>query len=132
MEACQALRANSGTSRRELSSSSFSLQGKAPKEIHTILRETLGEHATSYTPVTNCVSQLKHKTVTISEIIVQIHQLILEDRPISAKSIAEQLGISRELFGSIIHEDLDMWEIYAKWDPKCLNTDQKRSDEPLV
>jgi hypothetical protein len=32
----------------------------------------------------------------------------LENRRISAKSIAEQLGISRERAGSIIHEDLDM------------------------
>jgi transposase len=32
----------------------------------------------------------------------------LEDRRISAKSIAEQLGISRERVGSIILEDLDM------------------------
>jgi hypothetical protein len=31
----------------------------------------------------------------------------LEDRRISAKSIAKQLGISRECVGSIIHEDLD-------------------------
>jgi hypothetical protein len=104
----------------------FSLQGNAPKEIHAILIETLREHATSYAPVTNCVSQLKHKTVTIPKIIVQIHQLILEERPISAKSVAEHLGISRELFGSIIHEDLDMREIFAKWDPKSLNADQKR------
>jgi hypothetical protein len=32
----------------------------------------------------------------------------LEDRRISATSVAEQLGISRERVGSIIHEDLDM------------------------
>jgi hypothetical protein len=32
----------------------------------------------------------------------------LEDGWISAKSIAEQLGISREQVGSIIHEDLDV------------------------
>jgi hypothetical protein len=43
-----------------------------------------------------------------AEIIDKIHELILEDRRISAKSIAEQLGISRERVGSIIHEDLDM------------------------
>jgi len=48
------------------------------------------------------------KTVTIPEIIDQIHELILEDGRISAKSIAEQLGISRERDGSIIHEVLDM------------------------
>jgi hypothetical protein len=42
------------------------------------------------------------------EIIDQIHELILEDCRISAKSIAEQLGISRERVGSIIREDLYM------------------------
>ena len=35
------MRATSKTSRRELSSSFFFLQGKAPKEIHAILTETL-------------------------------------------------------------------------------------------
>jgi len=56
----------------------------------------------------------------------QIHDLILEDRRISAKSVAEQLGISRERIRSIIHEDLDMRKLSAKWVPKCLNADQKR------
>ena len=37
------------------------------------------------------------KTVTNPEIIVQIDELILEDRRISAKLIAEQLGISRDI-----------------------------------
>ena len=66
------------------------------------------------------------KTVTTPEIIDQIHELILEDRRISAKSTAQQLGISRELVGSIIHEDLDMRKLSAKWVPKCPNLDQKR------
>jgi hypothetical protein len=35
----------------------------------------------------------------------------LEDLWVSAKSIAEQLGISRERVGSIIHEDLDMRKV---------------------
>jgi len=70
----------------------------------------------------NRVAQFKHgdfstcdaprpgrpKTVTTPEIIQQIHELILEDCRLSAKSIAEQLGISRERVGSIIIEDLDM------------------------
>jgi len=62
--------------------------------------------------------------VTTPEIIDQIHKLILEDRRISAKSIAEQLGISHERVGSIIHEDLDMRKLSAKWVPQCLNADQ--------
>ena len=58
--------------------------------------------------------------VTTPEIIYQIHELILEDRRISARSIAGQLGISHERVGSIIHEDLDMRKLSAKWVPKYL------------
>jgi len=67
------------------------LQGKAPKEIHVILKETLREHAPSYTTVKNWVVQFKRgdfstcdaprpgrlTTVTTPEIIDQIHELIL-------------------------------------------------------
>jgi len=118
-----------------LPSSFFFLEGKAPKKIHAILIETLEEHAPSYATVKNWVAQFKRgdvftydaprpgrpKTVTIPEIIDQIHELILEDRQLSAKPIAEQLSISRERVGSIIHEDLDMRKLSAKWVPKCLN-----------
>jgi len=118
----------------------FFLQGKVPKKIHAILIETLGENAPSYATVKNWVAQFKRgdfstcdapcprrpKTVTASEFIDQIHELILEDRRISVKSIAEQLGISRKRVGSIIHEDLDMRKLSAKWVPKYLNADQKR------
>ena len=89
------------------------LQGKAPKEIHAILIETLGENAPSYATFKNWVAQFKRgdfstcdashpgrpKTVTTPEIIDQIHELILEDRRISAKSIAEQGSISLERVG---------------------------------
>ena len=117
----------------------FFLQGKEPKEIHTILIETLGEHAPSYVTVKNWVAQFERgdfstcdtprpgrpKTLTTPDIIDQIHKLIFEDCRISANSIAEQLGISRERVGSIIHEDLDMQKLSAKRVPKCLNADQK-------
>jgi len=68
--------------------------------------------------------------------INQIHELILEDSWISAKSIAEQLGILCEQVGYIIHEDLDMRKLSVKWVPKCLNEDQKcqrcQSSEQLL
>ena len=98
----------------------------------------LGEHVTSNATVKNWVAQFKRgdfstcdapspgrpKTVTTSEIIDQIHELILEDHRISSNSIAEQLGISRERVGSINHEDLDTRKRSAKWVPKCLKADQ--------
>jgi hypothetical protein len=65
----------------------------------------------------------RHKTVTTPEIIDQIHELIFEDGRISSKSIAEQLGNSREPGWYIILEDLDMRKLSAKWVPKCLNAD---------
>ena len=66
-----------------------------------------------------------HKIVTKPEIIDQIHELILEDCQILAKSVAEQMGISREQVGSIIHEDLDIQKLSVKLVLKCLNADQK-------
>ena len=77
----------------------FFLQGKALKEIHAILTETLGEHAPSYATVKNWVAQFKHgnfsscdaprlgrpKTATTPEINDRIYELILEDHRISAK-----------------------------------------------
>jgi len=77
----------------------FFLQAEAPKEFHAILIEMLGEHAPSYATVKNWVTKFKRgdfsicdaprpgrkKTVTTPEIIYQIHELILEDRRISAK-----------------------------------------------
>ena len=66
------------------------------------------------------------KIVNTPEIIDQIHELILEDSRVSDKSIDELLGISRERVGSIIHEDLDVRKLSAKWVPKCLNADKKR------
>ena len=94
----------------------FFLQGKAPKEIHGILTETLREHAPSYVTVKNWVARFKRgdfftcdaprpgrqKTVTTPGIIDQIHELNLEDHQFLAKPISEQLGISRERVESII------------------------------
>ena len=112
---------------------------QGPKESHAILTETLGEHAPIYATVKNWVAQFKRrefstfdaprpgrpKRVTTPEVIEKIRELILEYRRISAKSIAEQLGISRERVRSIVHEDLDMRKLSAKWVPKYRNADQK-------
>ena len=138
-EACQATRAISTTSRRQLSSVLFTArQGAAGNSGHSD-RNTGG----TYTIVCHRQNWVAHfkcgdfstcdaprpertKTVTTPEIIDQIHELISEDSRISAKSVAEQLGISRERVGSIIHEDLSLRKLSAKWVPICLNADQKR------
>jgi histone-lysine N-methyltransferase SETMAR len=120
------------------------------KEIRAILIETSGKNAPSYATVKNWMAQFKRgdfytcdvprpglpKTVTTPLIIDQIHELILEDHQISVKSIAEQLGMSREWVGPNIHKDLEMRKLSAKWVPKWANADQKlqqyRSSEQLL
>jgi len=71
---------------------------------------------------------LDGKTVTIPEIIDQIHELILEDRRISAKSIAENWASHvsglRPSFMKIWN--LNMRKLSSKWAPKCLKADQER------
>ena len=95
----------------------FFLQGKEPKEIRAILRETLGEHSPSYATVKNWVTQFKlddfstcdtprpgrPKTVTTPDIIHQIHKLILEDA------------------GFRLNQQLSNWASYVSWlDPSFL------------
>ena len=126
-EACQAARAISTTSRHELSSSSFfyarqddegnsrlserNIRGTCTKVCR---RQKLGgQFKCGDFSFCNVPCPGRPKTVTIPEIIDQIHELILEDRRISAQSIAEQLGISRERDGSTIHEDLDIRKLSA-------------------
>ena len=66
-------------------------QGEAPKEIHVVSTETLGEHAPWYATVKNWVAQFKRgdfstcdaprpgrpETVATPELISQIHELFL-------------------------------------------------------
>jgi len=68
--------------------------------------------------------------LTTPEIIDQIHELILEDRRISLKSIAEQLGISCERVGSIIQQDLGMAEALREVSPEMPERGSKTSTVP--
>jgi hypothetical protein len=69
------------------------LQGKSP----------------SYAIVKNWVGKFKRGNFFTP--VDQIHELILEDRRTWTKSIAEEVGISRERVGSVIHQDLYMRKI---------------------
>jgi hypothetical protein len=64
--------------------------------------------------------------VKIPENMDAIHFIILDNRRISVKRIAETLPISQERVDYIIHKIFYMRKLSAKRDPKCLNADQKR------
>ena len=105
-----------------------------------------GEYAPSYVTVKNWVVQFKrddfstcvlprpgrHKTVTTPQIIDRIHELILEDRRISTKSIAEQLGISRGWVGSSIQERFGHAEDLREVGPEIPERGSKTSTVTVV
>ena len=126
-EACQAMCAIS-TSRHELRSSFFpARQGAEGKSRHSdrhirVTCTIVCHHQKQGGPIETwwflhlwCALSWTTQKSDQLEIIDQIHELILEDHRILAKSIAAQLGISREWIGSIIHEDFDMQKLSAKW-----------------
>jgi histone-lysine N-methyltransferase SETMAR len=67
------------------------------------------------------------KSATTPEIIEQVHDMILGDRRIKVREIAETIGISKERVGYILHEELDMKKLCARWVPPSLTADQKRT-----
>ena len=57
-----------------------------------------------------------------------MHDVVLDDRRIKAETeIAEAIGISKGRVGYILHEDLNMKKLCARWVPRLLTADQRRT-----
>jgi DNA-binding Xre family transcriptional regulator len=57
----------------------------------------------------------------------QVHDTLLDDRRMKVCEIAETIGISKELVGYILHEELDMKKLCARWVPRLFTADQKHT-----
>jgi len=53
--------------------------------------------------------------------------MILDDRRMKVRKIAETIGISKQRVGYILHEELEMKKLCAIWVPRLLTADQKRT-----
>jgi len=53
--------------------------------------------------------------------------MVLDDRRMKVREIAETMRISKERVGYILHEELDMKKLCARWLPRLLTADQKRT-----
>jgi hypothetical protein len=53
--------------------------------------------------------------------------MLLDDGRMKVGEIAETIGISKERVGYILHEELDMKKLWARWVPRLLTADQKRT-----
>jgi hypothetical protein len=51
--------------------------------------------------------------------------MVLDDQRMKVREIAETIGISKEHVGYILHEELDMKKLCARWVPCLLTADEK-------
>jgi hypothetical protein len=51
--------------------------------------------------------------------------MLLDDRRMKVREITETIGISKERVGYILHEELDMKKLCARWELRLLTADQK-------
>lgn len=116
------------------------IDGKNAKEIHEHMQHTLGDRAPSKSTVKKWVRNFKcghmstetsprsgrPKEVTIPEFINSVHTMIINDRRITIQHIVDTLKISYGTVHKIIHKDLGMVKLSARWVPRMLTDDQKR------
>jgi histone-lysine N-methyltransferase SETMAR len=115
-------------------------KGMSFTEIYDDMLNTLGEGCPSYTTIRKWGNEFKRgrisleddprsgrpKTATTPEMVDKVHDLMLNDRRLKASEIAEAVGISKERVLYILHEELDMRKLSARWVPRLLTMEQKR------
>ena len=60
------------------------------------------------------------------ENVVKVKACIMEDRRITIREISETLELNAFTVHQIIHQELDMRKLTARWVPRLLNEDQKK------
>lgn len=123
----------------------FVLDGLTPSEIHPKLIKVYGDSAPSISTVKKWAAEFKRgrtslqdderegrpKTATTPEIIEKVHTMVLDDRRIKVRELAEAVGISEERVRKILHEELGMRKLCARWVPHLLNADHKQMRKQL-
>jgi len=100
----------------------FVKEGLTPNEIHSKVINVYGDFSPSFSTIKKWAAEFKRgrtspednpregrpKIATTPEIIKQMHDMILDDRRMKVREIAETIGTSNERVGYILHEKLDM------------------------
>jgi histone-lysine N-methyltransferase SETMAR len=114
--------------------------GREPAQIHNELVNAEGEQALSLSTVRRWIHAFEDGDESISdkacsgrpceavtpENIAKVDDLINDDPHISTSEIANQVGISRERIGHILHNELNLHKVCAKWVPHALSEDNKK------
>jgi histone-lysine N-methyltransferase SETMAR len=119
----------------------FVKEGLTPKEIYSKYIKVCGNSFLSFSTIQKWTAEFKRgrttlevdpreghpKSATTSEIIEQVHDMLLDDWRMNVSEIAETIGISKERVGYILHEELDTKKLHARWVPRLVTADQKRT-----
>jgi transposase len=116
----------------------FVKEGLTPNEIHSKFIKVYRDSSPLFSTIKKWAAEFKYgrtsleddprgrpKSATPPEIIEQVHNMILDDRRMKVREIAETIGISKEHVGYILHEELNMKKFCARWVTCFLTADQK-------
>ena len=118
----------------------FHLEGLSPIKIKAELDSTLGESAPSFTTIKYLVAKFKlgrtscqdeHcsgrlNEVTTIEIVRKIHKMVLDERRLKVRELADMVGIPKSAVHRILTENLDMRKLFARWMPRFFTMGQKQ------
>jgi transposase len=102
-----------------------------PNEMHSKFIKAYGNSSPSFSTIKKWAAEFKcghssleddssegrPKSATTPEIIEQVHDMVLDDQQMKVHEIAETIGIYKECGGYILHEELDMKKLCARWVP---------------
>jgi transposase len=106
----------------------FVKEGLTPKEIHSKFVKVYGDSSSSFSTIKKCSAKFKRgrtileddphegrpKSAITPEIIEQVHDMVLDERRMKVREIAETIDISKEPVGYILHEELDLKMLCAR------------------
>jgi len=115
------------------------LCGMKPIEIHQQLSETCNDVIMDVKNVRSWVRQFKEgrtscenkpkepqpRTSRSEDMIAQVEQMVMEDRRLTVKQTAANAGISVGSVDTILHDNLKMRKVSARWVPRMLTDENK-------
>lgn len=118
----------------------YFLRGKTIKQTEDKLKKYYGDSAPSHGMVHKWFTEFRCGRITTNDaerpgrpievttedIVNKIHDIVLADRRVKIRELAEAVHISTERVFHILHDILGMKKLSARWVPRLLTVDQKR------
>nr|XP_032516743.1 uncharacterized protein LOC116769685 [Danaus plexippus plexippus] len=122
------------------------LKKMSTKDIHSDLEETLGESAPPYSTVARWAKEFKlgrtstedeHRegrpsTSLTGENVKKVEDIVLADRRVTVRHVAEVTGISYGSVQKIIVNEMHMKKVSARWVPRMLTDEQNPPDQTYL